>query len=436
MYEKLSGTGRPLVIYNPSILKQGKNSMYPSILRYLPCVPEFPEELIRTAMDLKKAENECREYDQKFNDLRNTFYDARYDDARVDELRPEMEECKVQEEALHKNLIAKRSEFVAAAISHSQTYCRSVSSKVVGSLPREVRDMIYIYMCDRMPRVSISPVKYKQTAPWRGPDSMQEAETAGWSYIHRIETPLPQLFSHKYLQKDFLFELAESLYQTATFHVWDADDIFDFLNQDLLGAGCTPKHYIRKLSLVAFTDEHGSRCRSKRQIREKVAQLAHLLDIRHRSGFHLDLHLCINRRKLRPNVARFHQLLLPHLRGLLEAGFALRFPRVKYHYDMHRRSDMSRANQLQASDSRNPTDWVVDEAELDAWDKSDYVRDAFKKSAIHRSEDWWASESDGFESEFDYEEDWGEEDLLEDFVDGDVDSDDEGGVCVVERLVV
>lgn len=287
--------------------------------------------------------------------------------------------------------------------------------------------MIYVYLCDRIPRISINPVALR--SPWLGPDRMQEAEAAGWPYIYRINTPIPHLFSQKYLEKNFLSELAATLYQTATFHIWNADDIFDFLNQDLLRVGCIPKDHIRKLSLVVFTDEYGSRCRSRRQIREKVAKLDQLFDIRHRSGFRLDLHLCIHRTQLRPTVARFHQLLLPHLRRLLAAGFALRFPRLKLHYHMHRRSNGSSLNQLQASDSRDPADWVVDAGELDAWSESEYVRDAFLKSARHRggyvkdSDDSYAYDSDSYGDE----EGDGEEDLPEDFEDGDVDSDDEGG---------
>ncbi|KAF2438265.1 hypothetical protein P171DRAFT_449460 [Karstenula rhodostoma CBS 690.94] len=332
-----------------------------------------------------------------------------------------MEEYKVRDETLRNILVARRREFLATTISHSQTYCRSLSERIVRSLPREVRDMIYVYLCDRIPRVIIRPVEDRRYANYRGSGSIQ-AEAARWTPIQRIKTPL---FSLKYLHKDFLFELAASLYQTATFHIWDADDLFDFLNQDLLHVGCIPKDHIRKLSLVIFTDEENERCRSKRQIREKVAKLTHLFDIRHRRGFHLDLHLCIDRKKRLPFVARFHQLLLPHLRSLLAAGFAMRFPRVKVYYYMHRRGIDSCANQLQASDSRDPADWVVDAAELDAWSESEYVRGAFLKKARYHRDYLADSEDDLYESEGD---EWDDGDVPEDVVDGEaeVDSDDEG----------
>jgi hypothetical protein len=248
-------------------------------------------------------------------------------------------------------------------------------------------------------------------------------------YVDRIETPIPHLFSQKYLHKGFLLELASNLYQNATFHIWDAGDVPAFLTQDLLHAGCIPKDHVRKLSLVVFTDEYGARCASRRQIREKVSKLNHLFDIKHREGCRLDLHLCISIMKQRPIVARYHQLLLPYLYDLQTAGFAMRFPRKKHHYNVHSRTDRTQMNQLQASNSRDPADWEVDDEELAAWGESEAVQNAFKKSAILNARhlgDWDYDHSD-LDDDDDIDDDIDEVSQVEDFEDGDVDSDDEAG---------
>jgi hypothetical protein len=278
--------------------------------------------------------------------------------------------------------------------------------------------MIYTYLCDRVRRISIRPTI---VPPGRDTKSLEENVTIV-PYTDRVETPLPNFFSQKYLHKDFLLELVSNLYQNATFHIWDADDVSAFLTQDVLHTGCIPKDHVRKLSLVVFTDEYGARCASRRQIREKVAKLNHLLDIRHREGFHLDLHLCISRMKQRPTVARFHQLLLPYLYDLQAAGFAMRFPLKKHHYNVNRRSDRSQMNQLQASESLDPADWVVDDEELAAWGASEAVQKAFKKSEslngtyLRDSEDEYSDFDENLENYSQPDsEDW------------DVDSDDEGG---------
>lgn len=275
--------------------------------------------------------------------------------------------------------------------------------------------MIYTYLCQKVPRLSIQPSDAQ--------DRVLDEITHQATYTQRLETPLPYLFSPYYLCKPFLTELAPILYANATFHLWDANDIENFLNQDFLGVDCAPKDHVRALSLVIFTDHYGARCSSKRDITRKLSHLRHLFDLRHKQNFRLDLHLCISHHNHRPVVARFHQILLPYLYEFQTAGFTLRFPLKKLHYGKDFRSDRSEMNQLQAGRSKDPATWVVDGEELRAWEESEVIRMAFMKSARCRertyySEDYYYSEDE------DTERGSGEE-LPDGFVDGEVGSEEE-----------
>ncbi|KAF1976841.1 hypothetical protein BU23DRAFT_13174 [Bimuria novae-zelandiae CBS 107.79] len=299
----------------------------------------------------------------------------------------------------------RRSRFLAAAIAHSQVYCQELSEHVTRVLPREIREMIYGHLCTRMIRISVMPSRRAEE---------------GLSYIKRLETPLPYLFSRKYLTESFLTELVSVLYAKVTFHIWDAADLNDFLNQDFFGLGVLPKDHVRKLSLVIFTDQWDQRCSSKRQITQKLAHLRQLFEVKHQQGSRLDLHLCISQHYQRPTVARFHQFLLPYMYDFREAGFTLRLPLKKYHYK-HRKVDRSEMNQLQSSSSTDPEDWIVDDEELEEWAKSVYIQNAFKRSASHLSR---------FVSDYDSEPDienevWDGEAPASDSEDEGVDDDDE-----------
>ena len=277
-----------------------------------------------------------------------------------------------------------------------------------------MRDMIYVHLCKKVPRVSIKPSDYRERVP--------HGITHQVTYTRRIETPLPYLFSTKYLTSDFLSELSPVMYANATFHLWDPNEIENFFFQDLLRVDCDPKEHVRAISLVIFTDHYGWRCSSKRDITRKLAHLKRLFDIKHKEGFRLDLHLCIHRHCHRPVVARFHQILLPYLYEFKEAGFKLRLPLKKYHYGKDSRSDRSEMNQLQAGNSKDPDDWVVDDEELESWQESIVIRNAFKRSARYQEK---AYDDDEYyhDSDLDYLTE--DEPLPSDFEDGSVASDEE-----------
>ncbi|KAL1610683.1 hypothetical protein SLS60_002353 [Paraconiothyrium brasiliense] len=353
----------------------------------------------RAAADLQEAQEKLDESSESITKMQWAYRDVHLDEATEKEL----DKLQEQHKAICDDTTTKTSKFITATVSHSQAICRGLSEEAVHRLPREIRDIIYGYLCDRKRRISVRPT-----------DNKEFYRVVKSPYNDRIETPIPRLFSTKYLHTDFLFELVSFLYQTATFHIWDCEDISNFLLFDIFRVGCIPKDHVRKLSLVIFTDEYGEHCGSKREIREKLEQLEQLHTLKHRQGFRLDLHLCIGYTRQRPTVARFCQLLLPHLHNLKNAGFVMRFPLKKYHYPGNGNSNYSMMNQLQSSNSEDPRDWVVDDEELEAWKDSKYVQNAFKKSARYNQR--FLSDSDS--------EDFSDSPVPAGFEDGDVDSDE------------
>ena len=282
--------------------------------------------------------------------------------------------------------------------------------------------MIYGYLCQKVVRITVLTPD-QQRDVWVG----NSGEANFRPYLARCGTSLPYLFSRKYLAKDFLFELASELYSKITFHIWDASDIENFLNQDFFGVGCLPKDHARALSLVIFNDDYQQRCTSKRDIKEKLSHLSKLFQLGHQRGFRLDLHLCISTYSHRPLVARFHQILLPYLYELKAAGFTIRFPLKKYYYGTDQRSNRQVMNQLQAGSSKNAEDWIVDDDELQAWQESEVIQDAFKRSALERQ--WYYADED--EIDYNYDSDDAEtgyyspSPVSSDFVDESVASDEE-----------
>ncbi|KAJ4298896.1 hypothetical protein N0V90_004139 [Kalmusia sp. IMI 367209] len=286
------------------------------------------------------------------------------------------------QEDLVKSAQEKRRQFLIAAIKHSQTYCQEISDKIVRVLPREIRDMIYEYLCARIGRIAIAPVEsVTSKLPWQDKANVDEELATSRQYPNRVRTKLPHFFSQKYVAKEFLVELASVLYPKVTFHVWDATDIDNYLNQDIFRVGCLPRNHVRKLSLVIFTDSYHQRCDSREGIEKKLHHLEQLYGIKHRQGFRLDLHLCISEMMHRPTVPRYHQILLPYLHDLKAAGFTVRLPLKKYEYGEGQKSIGSEMNQLQASKSGGPNEWVVDDEELDAWKDSKYIKNAFHPKA-------------------------------------------------------
>lgn len=288
------------------------------------------------------------------------------------------------------------------------------------TLPREIRNMIYGYLCQKVVRICVD-IPDERRDVWVGLDGTGGSARYR-SYLERCGTSLPYLFSQKYFAKNFLFELVSELYSRITFHIWDAADIEDFLTQDFFGVGCLPKDSARALSLVIFNDQYEQRCSSKRDIQEKVSHLSKLFQIKHQQGFRLDLHLCISMHNHRPLVPRFHQILLPYLYEFKNAGFTIRLPLRKITYGKDQRTKRREMNQLQAGNSTRPEDWIVNDEELEAWQESEVIQKAFKRSAM---ESGWYYDDEYYDYDSDEERPNSPNPLPSDFEDESVASDEE-----------
>lgn len=138
--------------------------------------------------------------------------------------------------------------------AYAQSECFHLTTSLIATLPREIRDMVYTHLFTNAQEQIDSSYFASILDPVKG---YYTFDPSRWKATH-----YPQHFwDVTYVGDIFLHELAETYYRTTTFIFTDKDGLLSrFLNTDQLGLGFLPKSHVRnvEVKLNAINYDRGS----------------------------------------------------------------------------------------------------------------------------------------------------------------------------------
>ncbi|ORX94103.1 hypothetical protein BCR34DRAFT_580182 [Clohesyomyces aquaticus] len=150
---------------------------------------------------------------------------------------------------------------------------RELSNMMMTTLPREVRDMIYMHLC-------------KVPGPIIMPSYMKPSQ---WIRVVKEIVPDRRCFDPNYVSHDFFLELAEVFYRCNRFHL-DLHDVTELLRRDFCGLGIQPQQYLRALTVAVdvYDDDEAP---FDLQCATIYGALESLMGVRLKTGFRLRLNI-------------------------------------------------------------------------------------------------------------------------------------------------
>jgi len=204
-------------------------------------------------------------------------------------LREQIARTRIQEQDCQKLIVADTQRRYAAA------QCLSICTATYDKLPREVRDMVYIYIIgestieidQELLEFAIFPEEHTERATTpRFPERL----------LKYIDSAGVHLWDAKYSGMFFSSELIETWYRHTTFSFKHCQLVPEFLNNSRFGYGVAPREWVRNIKILRFLMQdsrikYASGVVYHKGHKSKVEYHDNSSDVHHLDGLHKQTHV-------------------------------------------------------------------------------------------------------------------------------------------------
>jgi hypothetical protein len=170
----------------------------------------------------------------------------------------------------------------------SRAWCYDLTSNMMSTLPRELRDLIYTHLLEstHVTKATEHVLSVPTLGTWSLIEYSDDSGNLDGAFDTFVYHSIPHFALFQYVYETFRIELAQTLYRTKLLRVPCVPDLDKILNYDAFTTSCAPKEHIRHIEIL-LTFDYCTQTRA--HYAKAVKPLCYLGDIKSTSGLRVDL---------------------------------------------------------------------------------------------------------------------------------------------------